>query len=71
MTNCKDFLNKMVNVIIDRPLGSKHSEKYSNHIYPVNYGYVPNTIRRAVELIPGTTIPNASIKPEIKNIIIE
>ena len=44
MTNCKDFLNKMVNVIIDRPLGSRHSEKYPNHIYPINYGYVPNTI---------------------------
>lgn len=44
MTNSKDFLDKLVDVIIDKPLGSKHSEKYSNHIYPVNYGYVPNTI---------------------------
>ena len=44
MTNSKDFLDKIVDVIIDRPLGSRHSEKYPNHIYPVNYGYVPNTI---------------------------
>ena len=44
MTNSKDFLNKIVDVVMDRPLGSRHSEKYPNHIYPVNYGYVPNTI---------------------------
>ena len=43
MTNSRDFLDKIVNVIIDKPLGSRHSEKYPNHIYPVNYGYVPNT----------------------------
>lgn len=36
------FLNKKVNVCIDRELGSRHPKwKY---IYPVNYGYVPNTI---------------------------
>lgn len=44
MTNSKDFLDKIVDVIIDKPLGSRHSEKYPNHIYPVNYGYIPNTI---------------------------
>lgn len=44
MTNSLDFLNKIVEVKIDRPLGSKHSEKYPKHIYPINYGYVPNTI---------------------------
>lgn len=44
MTNSRDFLDKIVDVIIDKPLGSRHSEKYPNHIYPVNYGYVPNTI---------------------------
>ncbi len=37
-----DYLGKNVNLIIDRPLGSKHS-KY-NFIYPLNYDYVPNTI---------------------------
>lgn len=44
MTNSRDFLDKIVDAIIDKPLGSRHSEKYPNHIYPVNYGYVPNTI---------------------------
>ena len=38
------FLNKVITVKIDRPMGSKHSEKYPNHIYPINYGYVPGTI---------------------------
>lgn len=37
-----EYLKKIVTVRIDRPIGSKHP-KY-NYIYPVNYGYVPNTI---------------------------
>lgn len=36
------YLNKNVKVKIDRQLGSKHP-KYG-FIYPVNYGYVPDTI---------------------------
>lgn len=40
--NIKEYLNKNIEVIIDRPLGSKHPKH--NFIYPVNYGYVPNTI---------------------------
>lgn len=40
--NSTDYLNKIVKVKIDRPLGSKHP-KY-NFIYPVNYGFVPNTV---------------------------
>ena len=40
--NIKDYLGKKVNIIIDRPLGSKHP-KY-DFVYSVNYGYVPNTI---------------------------
>ena len=38
----KDFLGKKVKVVIDRPMGSKHPKW--NYIYPINYGYVPNTI---------------------------
>lgn len=40
--NSTDYIGKLINVNIDRPLGSKHP-KYG-FIYPVNYGYVPNTI---------------------------
>jgi len=42
MTNSKDFLGKSVLVKMDRPLGSKHPKH--GFIYPVNYGYIPNTI---------------------------
>lgn len=38
----KEYLNKIVKVKIDRPLGSKHPKH--NYIYTINYGYVPNTI---------------------------
>lgn len=42
MTNSIEFLNKIVNVKIDRPLGSKHPKH--DIIYPINYGYIPNTV---------------------------
>lgn len=37
-----EYLGKIVEVKIDRPLGSKHPKH--GFIYPVNYGYIPNTI---------------------------
>ena len=40
--NVTDYLGKIIDVVIDRPLGSAHPEYGS--IYPINYGYVPNTI---------------------------
>ena len=38
----REYLGKTVTVKMDRPLGCKHP----NHgfIYPVNYGYIPNTV---------------------------
>ena len=36
------YIGKMINIVIDRPIGSKHP-KY-DMIYEVNYGYVPSTI---------------------------
>ena len=41
--NNLDYLDKVVEVKIDRPIGASHPD-YPNHIYLVNYGYVPNTI---------------------------
>jgi len=38
-----NFLGKMVDVIMDRPLGSIHP-KYKDLYYCTNYGYVPNTM---------------------------
>ena len=37
----KDYIGKIVNVKMDRPFGSKHPKH--GFIYPVNYGYIPNT----------------------------
>ena len=42
ITNPKDFLNQIVKIKIDRPLGSKH-DKF-NLVYKVNYGFIPNTL---------------------------
>lgn len=38
----KRYIGKSVNIKIDRPFGSKHPKH--GFIYPVNYGFVPNTI---------------------------
>ena len=38
----EDYLGKEVSIKIDRPFGSKHPKH--GFIYPLNYGYVPNTI---------------------------
>ena len=38
----KEYLNKELLIKIDRPFGSKHPKH--GFIYPVNYGYVPNTV---------------------------
>ena len=38
----ENYLNKNVTVKMDRPLGTMHPKH--GFIYPVNYGYIPNTI---------------------------
>ena len=40
--NIKEYLNKTLKITIDRAFGTKHPKH--GFIYPVNYGYVPNTI---------------------------
>ncbi len=35
------YLGKTVKIIIDRQIGSVHP-KYTDLVYPINYGYVPN-----------------------------
>ncbi len=37
-----DFLDKTLDVIIDRPLGTKHPKH--GFVYDVNYGYIPGTM---------------------------
>lgn len=36
-----NYIGKIVDVIIDRPVGSKHPN--FGYLYPVNYGFIPNT----------------------------
>ena len=40
--NINDYLGKNITIKIDRPMGSKHPKH--GFIYPINYGYVPNTV---------------------------
>ena len=40
--NNETYLNKIITAKIDRQMGSKHPKH--GFIYPVNYGYIPNTI---------------------------
>ena len=42
MVNSNTYIGKMVEVNIDRPMGSKHPKH--GFLYPINYGYVPDTI---------------------------
>lgn len=37
-----NYLNKIVKVVVDRPLASKHPKH--EIYYPLNYGYIPDTI---------------------------
>lgn len=38
----EEYLGKIVDIVMDRPLGTKHPKH--NFIYPLNYGYIPKTI---------------------------
>lgn len=41
-TSSNDFLGKIVSVKMDRKLGTKHPK--FGFTYPVNYGFIPNTV---------------------------
>ena len=40
--NNKEYIGKILKIKIDRKIGSKHPKH--GFIYPVNYGFIPNTI---------------------------
>lgn len=42
MVDTKSYIGNLVEVKIDRSMGSKHPKH--GFLYPVNYGYIPNTI---------------------------
>lgn len=49
MNNLAEYIGKELTVLIDRPMGSKHPEY--GFIYPINYGFLPNTINKDGEEI--------------------
>ena len=42
MEKASNFIGQVVEVEMDRPLGTRHPKH--NFMYPVNYGYVPGTV---------------------------
>ncbi len=54
-----EYLGKLTKVTIDRPIGSRHP--LHEFLYPVNYGYIENTISGDGEEIDayvlGETLP--------------
>ena len=58
-TLSNNFLNKIVTVKMDRPLGTKHPKH--GFTYPVNYGFIPDTISGDGEeldaYVIGPTVP--------------
>lgn len=39
----EDYFNKKIEVVIDRTMGSKHPK--FGWDYPINYGFIPNTVQ--------------------------
>ena len=64
MATCCDqyrpYLGQMIKIIIDRSIGAVHP-KHPGLIYPINYGYLPNTVAPDGEEIDayvlGVTLP--------------
>jgi len=42
VTNAHDYLSQTVDLVIDRPVGSRHPR--CDIVYSTNYGYVPGTL---------------------------
>lgn len=65
-------MNKIVKVIIDRPLGTYHPE-HKDIYYPVNYGYIPNVMAPDGEeqdaYVLGITCPLEEFAGEVIAII--
>ncbi len=49
-----EYLGREVKATMDRPLGSKHPQH--NFIYPINYGYIPDTVSGDGEAIDAYII---------------
>ena len=63
MSDALGFLGKIVHVIVDRPMNSKHSD--FELVYSVNYGYVPNTVSIDGEELDAYILGVFSSRPKL------
>lgn len=67
----KEYLGKEVTVVMDRPMGSKHTTWKT--VYPVNYGYIPNTIsgdgKELDAFVLGVFEPLETFTGEVKAVV--
>jgi len=64
----REYLNKKVKVIVDRPLCSKHPEH--EIYYLLNYGYIPNTISEDGEEVDAYIIGEFQPLKEFEGVVI-
>lgn len=66
------YREKMVDVVIDRPIGSVHP-KYEDMIYPLNYGFIPNVFGGDGEeldvYLMGLNVPMKEYKAKVIAIV--
>lgn len=66
--NTKEYLGKEVYVKMDRPMGTRHPKH--GFIYPVNYGYIPNTISGDGEELDAYVLGTFEPLEEFKGMVI-
>lgn len=64
----RKYLGKKVLVKMDRPLGSAHPKH--GFIYPVNYGYIPNTVSGDGEELDAYVLGEHKPLDEFEGIVI-
>lgn len=64
----KKYINKEVLVKMDRPMGSKHPKH--GFIYPINYGYIPNTVSGDGEELDAYVLGEFEALEEFKGVVI-
>ncbi len=64
----KEYLGKEIYVKMDRPMGTRHPKH--GFIYPVNYGYIPNTISGDGEELDAYVLGTFEPLEEFKGVVI-
>lgn len=64
----KEYLGKEVYVKMDRPMGTRHPKH--GFMYPVNYGYIPNTVSGDGEELDAYVLGTFEPIEEYKGVVI-